>query len=606
MNVVKEGICEFFLFLKNLIRILHISIFLIINNPKDWVKFFARLVRRLNEALAQFFVSYRVDGEDAVKTHDYFKSELIKLKRRTYGLHQILELRSDAKIIGFSILMNVDEEAEVFALEGLGFFASLTGKNQEVLIGCSHHRSVYSQLEQEVKKYAHVKLVDLNLKLVNSYEELSKQAKYSHLVLARLQDWPRPDLLYRLHSSLLLSVNPMGQILTVSEVGFYDHSNIDDLSRVSNFQASQLPYFFMKGTCHLLCLSKSNFSKVSGQGAESVFQMALEAHRLSLDLYTLPFELYQYRISSSDKDETKIKALSKFHSQSHLPLEWKSGEPTNSIYFPFKVNINSTPKLHIIVLYKDNADVTKKCAQHLLSQTYRSAHITFVDNQSTDSTIETYLLKLGIEVIRIDEPFNYSRLNNLGVELSTYKDGDAYLFLNNDVYLETNAVAEMIQWIEMPKVGVVGSLLNFEDGTIQHAGICIDKVKDNCVYWEHQDLGRTLDSAKRGRALRLVEAVTGACLLIRKDIFHEVEGWDEVNYPIAFSDTDLCRRVRKTGHMILYTPDSRGVHLESKTRGYSIIEDYECSSWLFWSTDGIGHKNERFIGHNYLDILDRH
>ena len=606
MNVVKDGLGEAILFLKNLFRLLRIAFTLVLNNPKDCVKFFARLVRRINEALAQFFIAYRVSGTDAIKSHDYFSSELNKLTRRAQGLHQILESRSEAQAIGFSILVNVDDHSEPFVLEGLSHFMSMTGKNHEVLIGCAPKRSAYAGLKQTIVNHSNVKIVELNLPLVSAYSELAKQAQFSHLILARLQDWPRPDLLYRLHSTLLLTEKPLELILTVSEVGFYDPSNIDDLSRVFSFQASQLPYFFMKGTCHLLCLTKENFSKISNNDVGSVFQMALAAHRLGLNIYTLPFELYQYRISASESEDQKIKALSKYHSQANLPLEWQSKAPLNSIYFPFKVIKSQTTKVHVIVLYKDNAEVTKKCAKHLKTQSFKSEHITFVDNQSIDLSIAAELLKMGIEVIRVDEPFNYSRLNNLAIERSIYKGADAYLFLNNDVYLEPNATEEMVSWICMPKIGIVGSLLKFEDGTIQHAGIYIDKVKDNCVYWEHQDLGRTLDSAKRGRALRLVEAVTGACLLIRRDVFEEINGWDEVNYPISFSDTDLCRRVRKIGKKILFTPDSLGIHLESKTRGYSMIEDYECSSWLFWSTDSSKYKNERFIDHTFLDISDHY
>lgn len=605
MSMIRDGLDEIWLFVKNVGHIFRLVFSLLVNNPKSVFIFTAKLIRRINETLAVFFANYRLNREDLIKNHDYFGSELKKLHTRTNGLHKILNAKSDYAGTGFSILLVVNDESESFAVEGLGFYSGLTGDNHEVIVGCSKQRSIWSQLEAAAKVSAKIKLVELDnqVLVVPAFKLLSNEAKYEFLVLGRIQDWPRPDLLYRLQTSLDLVKKPNRFVLTCAEVAFTSHTQVYDVSRFTTFRAEQLPYYFLKSSCHMICMAKSTLKDiVDADQSKTIFQLALNASRSDFELYTLPFELYHYRVSSQDSDQALLDTLQDYHQKMRLPLKLNSESPGNPMYFPFQPSKNLSDTIHVIVLYKDNRDITLQCAEHLKKQTYKNLVITFVDNNSTDLSIAKSIEGMGYETIRVEEPFNYSRLNNLGVSRSKYKNSNSYLFLNNDVFLEANAIEELNRWIALPNIGVVGGLLTFEDGTIQHAGLFVDKVMNIYIPWEHQDIGLNLNSAKTGRALRTVEAVTGACLLMKRDVFEAINGWDEVHYPISFSDTDLCRRVRRLGYKVMYTPDSRGVHLESKTRGYSLIEDYECSSWLFWTTEQKDSKNKSFMGHHFLDI----
>lgn len=605
MSLIRDGLDEVWLLLKNVVHIFRLLFSLVGNNPKSIFVFIAKLIRRINETLAVFFANYRLNKEDVIKNHEYFSTELKKLHTRTNGLHRILNTKKEFSEAGFSILLFVDDESEPFALEGAGFFSSLTGDNHEVIIGCAEERVIWSQIQLMASKNDKIKLVKLSKDetSLKTFKKLAENANYGFIVMARIQDWPRPDLLYRMQTSLELVKHPNRFLLTCAEVAFSNHTQVYDVSRFTTFRAEALPYYFMKSSCHMICMAKPALGEISDfDQCVTLFQLALNASRSQFELYTLPFELYHYRISSQDSDAMMQATLEDYHKKLGLPLKLSKHASSNPMYFPFRPDIDSNNRIHVIVLYKDNKDITIQCAEFLKKQTYKNFVVTFVDNNSSDLSISKKVEEYGYETIRVEEPFNYSRLNNLGVSMSKHKNADSYLFLNNDVFLEPNAIDELNRWIDMPDVGIVGSLLTFEDGTIQHAGLFVDKVMNIYIPWEHQDIGLNLNSAKTGRALRAVEAVTGACLLMRRDVFEAIGGWDEVYYPISFSDTDLCRRVRRLGYKIIYTPDSRGVHLESKTRGYSLIEDYECSSWLFWMTEQKNAKNTSFMGHHFLDI----
>jgi len=189
---------------------------------------------------------------------------------------------------------------------------------------------------------------------------------------------------------------------------------------------------------------------------------------------------------------------------------------------------------------------------------------------------------MGVEVLKIAEPFNFSRLNNLALERSKVSDEfDSVLFMNNDVELESGALLEMARWIDQPKVGCVGARLHYPNGTIQHAGVLLQqRTPYDELIWIHVDGGQHPDRMALGALSRVCDAVTGACLLIKKSIFREVGGFDAVNYPIAYSDTDLCSRLRQKGLFSFYTPYATGVHHESLSRKFNSIEDYEQSRWL--------------------------
>ena len=114
--------------------------------------------------------------------------------------------------------------------------------------------------------------------------------------------------------------------------------------------------------------------------------------------------------------------------------------------------------------------------------------------------------------------------------------------------------------------GAVGAKLYYPDDTIQHAGVILGMggiAGHPHGYFSKYSFGYF------GRlvVVQNLSAVTGACLMMRKDVFNEVEGFDE-RYPLAFSDVDICLKVREKGYLVVWTPYAELYHYESKSRDY--------------------------------------
>jgi GT2 family glycosyltransferase len=151
--------------------------------------------------------------------------------------------------------------------------------------------------------------------------------------------------------------------------------------------------------------------------------------------------------------------------------------------------------------------------------------------------------------------------------LAHHANGEILLMLNDDIeVLEAEWLTEMVSLLQIPGVAVVGAMLLYPDRKIQHAGVVsgIGGLPGHAY--------RGTPPAARGyfgdlMLVRNVSAVTGACLAIKRSVFEEIGGFDEVNLPIAFNDIALCFEALSHGYRIVVTPYSRLIHYESFTRG---------------------------------------
>lgn len=227
------------------------------------------------------------------------------------------------------------------------------------------------------------------------------------------------------------------------------------------------------------------------------------------------------------------------------------------------------PKVTIIIPTRDGGPLLKKCIHSIFHGTvYEDLEIIVVDNQSERQETIDYLqslsLQSGVMVLKYDFPFNYSSINNFAAK---YASGDVLCFLNDDVEaIQSDWLKEMVSNALRPEIGAVGAKLLYADGFIQHAGV----VMGIGGFASHAH--RLYPSTHPGYAGRAVlaqnfSAVTGACLVMRRDVFRAVGGFDEENLPVAFNDVDLCLRVREAGYRILWTPYAVLNHYESYSRG---------------------------------------
>jgi GT2 family glycosyltransferase len=232
-------------------------------------------------------------------------------------------------------------------------------------------------------------------------------------------------------------------------------------------------------------------------------------------------------------------------------------------------------RVSIVIPFKDRVELLRGCLRSLRQCTYRDFEIILVDNGSKRRSTARYLDHLrkrgAAEIVECPGKFNFSHVCNRGAGLAT---GDYLLFLNNDVEVQaTDWLERLLRVARQPEVGIVGGTLLYPDGTIQHAGL----FPRPDGRWIHANRGCTWDSktdSGRLHQTRSVPAVSGSCLMIRRDLFAAMGGFDE-RLPLTYNDVELCCRVRRKQLLVVVSPHARLLHFECLSRGFACDEPGE-------------------------------
>lgn len=230
--------------------------------------------------------------------------------------------------------------------------------------------------------------------------------------------------------------------------------------------------------------------------------------------------------------------------------------------------VGSTRDIAVVIPTRDRAELLANCltALEATAAQRERVKVVVVDNGSREAETQD-LLAAGtasdrFTVTRIEEPFNWSRLNRLGTAVTT---APLLLFLNNDVDLLTPGWdAKLDALLGRTEVGVVGAKLLYPNGTIQHAGIAVGLG----VHADHLGRGAPSDAEGpfgRAMARRSVTGVTGAFLATRRDLFDRLGGFDDEGLPLWFNDLDYCLKVWQAGLRVVVEPTIKAIHHESQT-----------------------------------------
>lgn len=221
------------------------------------------------------------------------------------------------------------------------------------------------------------------------------------------------------------------------------------------------------------------------------------------------------------------------------------------------------PLVSIIIPTKNKKHILEKCLNSVLQKTtYTPYEIIIVDNGSDEPATIEFLEELSkieqIKVIYYPVPFNFSRINNHALK---HARGSVLLFLNNDTeVISPDWLEEMVSHIVKPEVGAVGAKLYYPNDTIQHAGVILgigDVAGHAFRHFERNSTGYFA----RTMLTQELSAVTGACLMVKREVFEEVGGFDE-QLAVAFNDVDLCIKIRQKGYKIIWTPFAQLYHHE--------------------------------------------
>ncbi len=347
-----------------------------------------------------------------------------------------------------------------------------------------------------------------------------------------------------------------------SDIVYSDHDMIEDnLRKYPFFKPDWSPYLF-RSMDYLspFCIIKSEiFKKIQLEiklleciQYDILLKCAEITNKIShiaLPLCSIPSQLL-----------TKNNECNKITVQNHLnrlniESSVESGilKNTNRIHY----KLNSKPKVSILIPTKNNLKILKRCIESIEKKTnYSNKEIIVIDNDSDDFNVKQYFDKITHKVIIFKENFNFSKMNNLAVKQST---GDLLLFLNDDTkVLDPNWLDELVSICMQSDVGAVGPKLIFSDDTIQHAGMVF--LKTGAGF--HPGIRLEKNTNAHHNILNVMcdySAVTGACLLVKKEVFDKVGGFDN-QFDVYYGDSDLCLKIKDAGFRVIYTPFTKLLH----------------------------------------------
>ncbi|MGK0439955.1 MAG: GT2 family glycosyltransferase, partial [Paracoccaceae bacterium] len=227
---------------------------------------------------------------------------------------------------------------------------------------------------------------------------------------------------------------------------------------------------------------------------------------------------------------------------------------------------SNNPDITIILPFHNKAEMTIDCLRSIGKSTYSNFKVLLISNNSEPAEyqrVADFSASLDyIELHQLNIPFNWSAINNWGVAQST---SEFVLFLNNDMtVINADWIEALMDCAVKEGVGAVGAKLLFEDNTVQHAGVVMGLGGIASHAFKHID-GDAPGYFGYAAVVRNCSAVTGACMLVRRSVVNQIEGFNE-DLKVAYNDVDFCLRLREAKLKVLITPFAKLYHLESKTR----------------------------------------
>jgi GT2 family glycosyltransferase len=185
--------------------------------------------------------------------------------------------------------------------------------------------------------------------------------------------------------------------------------------------------------------------------------------------------------------------------------------------------------------------------------------------------------EFGCKVILKTYKESFSSVVNLGASILNAQNYTAMILLNNDIELTSPCYLRAGQILRFdPKIAVIGALLLYPNGKVQHAGFKVLETSAPFEYSKNVYLKDTPEALKP----RFIYGVTGAYQVVRLSAFDEIGGYDE-RFSLSYEDVEFCGRVWMNGYKVFYDPHLKAIHSESVTRGY-FLGERELKSLETW------------------------
>jgi len=211
----------------------------------------------------------------------------------------------------------------------------------------------------------------------------------------------------------------------------------------------------------------------------------------------------------------------------------------------------NTPLVSIIIVNYNGKKFLEDCFDTLQKITYSNFEIILIDNNSTDNSIEFIKNKYpSTIIIKLEKNYGFAYPNNIGAKNAK---GDFLLFLNNDTKVHPDFISEMVNVLEKdPKIAISQSMLLKPNGDIDSSGDFIDSY------------GSAYSSKEKINNIREILSARGASMMIRKEVFNKLKGFDE-KFFVSFEDVDLGWRAWIYGYKVVVIPNSIVYHIGGQT-----------------------------------------
>ncbi len=406
------------------------------------------------------------------------------------------------------------------------------------------------------------------------------EAEGDYIVLLDHDDCLAPNALYEIAKA----INEKGAQLIYSDeiVLTQDMKNLANYHFKPDFSPDYLANCnYITHVCAFKkeLLSQTGLFNSEFDGAQD-YDLILRLSEVAKNIVHIPKVLYYWRRhsnSTASDISAKPEAIQAGANaiKEHLKRKNIQGEVMPQKNHPgayrVKYALLKRPLVSVIIPNKDHVDDLRKCIGSVLKfGGYENLQIIVVENNSQNpATFEFYKqLKTrvkNLKILRYSGEFNYSAINNIAVNSA---DGEHILLLNNDVQIiSENFIEEMLSYSQREDVGAVGAKLLFSDNTIQHAGVFIG-INGSAGHSHKSHPANSGGDMYRLCTAQNMSAVTGACLMVKKQLYLNLGGLDSENFAVAYNDVDFCLRLREKGLLNIMTPFAVAYHHESKSRGY--------------------------------------
>jgi GT2 family glycosyltransferase/SAM-dependent methyltransferase len=363
-----------------------------------------------------------------------------------------------------------------------------------------------------------------------------------------------------------------------------------------NWSPDQLTSHMYLG--HLLVFRRSLFDAVGGFRSEydgsQDYDLVLRLSEKARKVAHVPIVCYHWRkIEGSTAQDYRAKPGADLAARAALAdaarrRGWDATVEPGLHEGTFRVRhaVSGSPLVSVIVPFHDGAEYLRRCVTALRERAgYEHFEVILVDNNSWEPETRAVLDRLTEDsrcrIVPYPQPFNWAAINN---HTAQFARGDHLLFLNVDVEGGSDGwLAALVEQSQRPEVGAVGGRLLYPNGMVQHAGVVMGL--GGGVAWHAFCFlpGDQPGYFGQAKVIRNYCAVTGACMMVRRDVFDSLGGFDRA-LPVAYNDIDFCLRLREAGYRVVFTPFSELVHEESAVRGHASREPVETAiMWERWA-----------------------